>query len=107
MAPQRCERSYFDVLPNELLNVIKGNIHKKDLRMHVCFYKSSSRALYGRDDFRKKLCWLNGLGLMPGEIYYCVSWRLIAFECIEEDGFCDHPKCGGRRLEQNGACMDQ
>ncbi|GBE87400.1 hypothetical protein BKA93DRAFT_753989 [Sparassis latifolia] len=111
MTRRRREKDFLDVFPNELLLMIKARIAETDLRTHVCFYNSSTRiaGMYGnvweQEEYWKKLCWLNGLGLLPGESCKSVSWKQIAFECVEDDGFCDLPDCGGNALVKNVALM--
>ncbi|CAL1708171.1 unnamed protein product [Somion occarium] len=78
-----------------------------DLRTHICFYKASSRfaALYGDEDqeeaFWESSCILSGLGYIEDEDLNATPWKEVAFDCIEKDGFCAHPQCGGARLEWN------
>ncbi|GBE81606.1 hypothetical protein SCP_0313350 [Sparassis crispa] len=95
--------------------MVKEEIPRYDLRTHVCFCRSHQRvgALYGSDDeqeqFAHRACWLAGLGLLPGENPEEVSWRKIAFECVERDGFwSDQPElpvCGGDLLMVNAQNM--
>ncbi|KAH9944675.1 hypothetical protein B0H21DRAFT_446866 [Amylocystis lapponica] len=98
-------------IPIELRCMIKEFIPVSDLRTHVCFYKSYKNiaALYDDDDkhelFWKRACWFAGLGLVREEDPQHVSWKGIAFECIERCGFCKHPHCGGVLLERNAAMM--
>ncbi|KAH9944699.1 hypothetical protein B0H21DRAFT_449018 [Amylocystis lapponica] len=98
-------------IPNELLFEIKKEIPITDLRTHVCFHKTHERiaAQYGSDDvqdkFWERACWLSGLGLMRQETLLRVSWKDIAYQCIEKCGFCKHPKCGMALLERNVAGM--
>ncbi|GBE81604.1 hypothetical protein SCP_0313330 [Sparassis crispa] len=95
--------------------MVKEEIPCYDLRTHVCFCRSHQHAgaLYGSDDeqeqFWHRACWLSGLGLLPGENPEEVSWRKIAFECVERDGFwSDQPElpvCGGDLLMVNAQNM--
>ncbi len=101
-------KSVFSVLPIELLAFIKSNIPQEDLRTNVCFYKTCHRfaSQFGPEatqgTFWEGACLLSGLGCLPDESPRGVSWKSIAFETIEQDGFCEHPECGERRLESNG-----
>ena len=101
------------LLPIELRFMIKDAIAHDDLRTHVCFYLSHPDVaeLYGgsedQDEFWKRLCWNCGIGLLPGEdAQEEVSWRTIAVDCIQRDGFCMHEDCGEYVLEYNrkGSC---
>ncbi|CAL1708188.1 unnamed protein product [Somion occarium] len=103
--------SILNVFPTELLSLVKESIPQGDLRTHVCFYKAcpSFTALYG-DETRQAAFWegaciLAGLGCLPNEAPENVDWKHVAFECIEKDGFCDHPACGGALLDWNAAQM--
>ena len=96
------------LLPIELRFMIKDAIAHDDLRTHVCFYLSHPDVaeLYGgsedQDEFWKRLCWNCGIGLLPGEdAQEEVSWRTIAVDCIQRDGFCMHEDCGEYVLEYN------
>ncbi|KAI0075380.1 hypothetical protein K474DRAFT_1408365 [Panus rudis PR-1116 ss-1] len=107
-------------LPPEIRLMIKDSIPLTDLRTHVSFYKTSPQfsALYGADEGRQRAFWASaclavGIGGPPilgdhgrrmgdmcmGEMDW--DWRLIAFTCIEVDGWCTHPQCGVSRLEWN------
>lgn len=95
----------------ELLMLLKDTIPQWDLRSHVCFYKSFppiTSSLYGNEEQEEKFwessCVQCGLGLLYTETLApeAVRWKDIAFGCIERDGFCPHPECGGDRLEENG-----
>ena len=104
-------RSILTIFPTELLAIIKSNIPQCDLRTNVCFYKTCERFadLFGSETdqsaFWEGACLLSGIGLLGDtESPHSASWKEIAFECIETDGFCGHPECGGARLEENGTC---
>lgn len=43
-------------------------------------------------------CWSR----MSNENPKTVDWKRVALDCIEKDGFCEHPECGNTRLETNG-----
>ncbi|KAH8107848.1 hypothetical protein BXZ70DRAFT_903288 [Cristinia sonorae] len=95
--------SMLDILPVELLLLIKDHIPDVDLRTHVCFSQvcgSASKAVYSELEW-EKACVKFGLSLVEGEDEETVSWRDLVYEVIRRDGFCDHPLCGVRRLEQN------
>ena len=98
--------SFLD-LPAELGLMIKNAIPASDLRTHVCFYLSSPHCaiLYDSDpdpdDFWMRACWSCGIGALDVEFIMQRSWRDIAFECIQADGFCTHPQCGESLLEYN------
>ncbi|KAH9933084.1 hypothetical protein B0H21DRAFT_89107 [Amylocystis lapponica] len=115
MAPVHSKVTLID-LPNEILFQIKGHISASDLRTHVCFYKSYPRisALYAAEHdeeaFWEQACWLAGIGLKHSESPQKLSlsdytWKRIAFDCIERDGFCEHPECGDTLLAHNAICM--
>ncbi|KAH9933098.1 hypothetical protein B0H21DRAFT_894466 [Amylocystis lapponica] len=115
MAPVHSKVTLID-LPNEILFQIKGHISASDLRTHVCFYRSDPHisALYAAEPdeeaFWEQACWLAGIGLKHSESPQKLSlsdytWKKIAFDCIEWDGFCDHPQCGNTLLEYNARCM--
>jgi hypothetical protein len=95
-------------LPNEILLIIKTLIPPWDIRTHVCYFYTCQRiaGLYGnadkQEDFWASACHLAGIGMLPGEHKQTVSWTDIALVCIEDDGFCGHPRCGGALLEHNG-----
>ncbi|CAL1708167.1 unnamed protein product [Somion occarium] len=99
-------RSIFEVFPVELLAMIKAEIPISDLRTHVCLYKAALRFadLYEDDDeedeFWQASCILSGIGFIEDEDAW-TTWKSVAFECLDEDGFCKHPQCGGARLEAN------
>lgn len=101
-------KSIFSVLPVELLAIIKSNIPQEDLRTNVCFYNTCHcfASLFGSETAQKPFwegsCLLAGIGLFSDESPRTVSWKSIAFDIIEQDGFCDHPECGGTRLDSNG-----
>ena len=103
-------KSILDIFPTELLSIIKSHIPLEDLRTNVCFYRACHlfAALFGPEttqlSFWESSCLLSGLGCLPGETPHSISWKSIAFECIDMDGFCDHPECGGARLNANGEC---
>ncbi|KAI0785567.1 hypothetical protein C8Q75DRAFT_319588 [Abortiporus biennis] len=105
----------FDKLPVELITLIKGSIPKSDLRTHVCFYQTCQMIadLYRspgddtEDSFWESACILSGLGCLPHEYPSEVSWKTVAFDLIKNDGFCDHPHCGGTRLEDNASRMSE
>ena len=108
MAPRT---SILDLFPVELLTLIKEAIPQGDIQTHVCFYLSLppvTSSLYGDEEQEEKFwesaCVQAGLGLLPGETLnpQDISWKRIAFECIEFDGFCDHVECGSARLDANG-----
>ncbi|KAI0785584.1 hypothetical protein C8Q75DRAFT_893793 [Abortiporus biennis] len=106
-------KSSLDKLPNELLTMIKEEIPESDLRTHTCFYNASSHfaALYGNEKnverFFEKAYILSGLGISPDEDFTSISWVNLATRIIREDGFCDHPECGGNRLEKNAELMSR
>ena len=91
-------------LPPELLFLIKSYIPHSDLRTHVCFHSTcrTFASLYGDSSdqaaFWRRACALAGIGWLRSDS----SWRDIAFETIERDGFCAHPQCGGALLDWNG-----
>ncbi|TCD65602.1 hypothetical protein EIP91_002449 [Steccherinum ochraceum] len=90
-----------DVFPVELLFMIKDHIPEIDLRTHVCFSQvlgPASRTVY-TDAYWEIACVKFGLSLVADEEE--VPWREFAYEIIRRDGFCEHPQCGVRRLEQN------
>ncbi|KAH9910950.1 hypothetical protein B0H21DRAFT_887571 [Amylocystis lapponica] len=101
----------FSRFSNALLLEIRNTIPITDLRTHVCFHKSHKRiaAVYGsyavQDRFWERACWLSGLGLIRQETLLRVSWKDIAYDCIEKCGFCKHPQCGMALLERNVAEM--
>ncbi|KAI0075840.1 hypothetical protein K474DRAFT_1772951 [Panus rudis PR-1116 ss-1] len=90
-------------LPVELCLMIKEHIPDEDLRTHVCFHHTcrTFASLYGdeaqQNEFWRRACLLSGLTFAPGDS----SYKDIAFECIEQDGFCSHSHCGGNLLEWN------
>ncbi|KAL4252634.1 hypothetical protein ABKN59_005290 [Abortiporus biennis] len=104
-------RNFFGKLPNELLMMIKEEIPESDLRTHTCFYNACSHfaALYGNERnaerFFEKAYILSGLGLGPDEEPGHISWINLATRIIRQDGFCDHPECGGTRLDENAELM--
>lgn len=108
MCEAESRKSILEILPTELLAVIRSNIPQEDLRTNVCFYNTCPRfaSLFGsemaQNTFWEGACLLSGLGCLPGELPRRVSWKSIALDVIERDGFCDHPECGGNRLESNG-----
>ena len=118
MDPDPSSRNLFlDLLPVELLQMIKKNISAYDLRTHVCFYHTCCHvsSVYGtgaeEEAFWEQTCWLAGIGLKIGEDCDAQSpmwdtWKSIAFYCIRADGFCRFEQCGGHLLESNGACQD-
>ncbi|KAI0343510.1 hypothetical protein BDW22DRAFT_1177999 [Trametopsis cervina] len=103
-----------DTLPTELLEYIREDISDDDLRGHVVYYQSCpavASAIYHKDDtieeekLWKRLCRLSGLSLLPEEDPNTVSWKQIAFDTIDRDGFCSHPHCGGAQLRENARVM--
>lgn len=103
--------SILELFPVELLAMIKDFIPQYDLRTQVCFYEAFppiTSSLYGDEEqeerFWETACVQCGLGLLPEETLnpQDVKWKKIAFECIDNDGFCDHEECGGARLDING-----
>lgn len=101
----------FQVLPLELLRLIKDSISYGDLRTHVCFYLVcetlgvSVGSLYGRqreqERFWETCCIMSGLGFLPDDKLGEDRWKKVAFQIIQKGGFCDHPGCGGNQLDQN------
>ncbi|KAI0785583.1 hypothetical protein C8Q75DRAFT_320276 [Abortiporus biennis] len=112
MPSTTCRRSLYS-LPNELLSMIKAEIPESDLRTHTCFYNVSRHfaALYGSERnverFFEKAYILSGLGILPKENHKNISWVDLATQIIIEDGFCDHPECGGSRLDANAELMSR
>lgn len=95
--------SMLDIFPLELLFLIKDHIPEVDLRAHVCFSQVLGRAskeVYS-DMYWEKACVRFGLTTVGGEDAASTSWRDFTYDIIKRDGFCDHPQCGVRRLEQN------
>ncbi|KAL4252628.1 hypothetical protein ABKN59_005292 [Abortiporus biennis] len=106
-------RNILDSFPGELFLYIKEQIPDCDLRTHVCFYNASPyfAASYGNNENKERLFEkayiMSGLGILPHEDPKSISWVDLATRIILEDGFCDHPECGGSRLEQNVELMSR
>ena len=105
--------TFFD-LPPELWQLVKAYLEPWDLRTMICLHLADSRfsLLYDWDEntgeIWKLACWYNGIGLLPYEwerddYHDNISWFDIALECIQKDGFCEHPHCGEACLEYNRA----
>lgn len=86
MAISSLRTSILDILPLDLLLMVKDSIPKSDLRTHVCFHDSfplvRSR-LYGtkqrQQAFWQTACMLSGVGMIKEE--ECpddVDWREVA-----------------------------
>ncbi|KAI0070268.1 hypothetical protein K474DRAFT_877397 [Panus rudis PR-1116 ss-1] len=96
-------------LPLEIFCMVKENIPEMDFRTNVCFYRAHPwfARCYGNEEkqnaYFAKLCITHGIGVKHGEDPERNPdiWRTIAFECIEQDGWCEHPQCGVKRLKQN------
>ncbi|KAH8107833.1 hypothetical protein BXZ70DRAFT_1003264 [Cristinia sonorae] len=105
----RPRTSILDIFAVELVHMIKEAIPASDLRTHVCFYKAFPLVtpfIYGTQQrqaaFWESACLLSGLGLVEGETDPGeVDWKRVGFECVEKDGFCEHPGCGGALLDFN------
>ena len=102
-------QSLFDRLAVELLAAIRSYIPDDDLRTHVCFCRAypGMMAIYDslyEGQFWKKSCRLVGLSTLPEDRDDAgqVSWKEIAFDTIDRDGFCEHPQCGEHQLRLNG-----
>lgn len=99
----------FGGLPVELVAMIKSYIPPTDLRTHVCFYYTCrmSASMYGTSEeeeaFWKRCCALCGIGMTPQDVEMQYTWKQVAVECVEMDGFCSHPGCGSVLLDWNGA----
>ena len=99
-----------DTLPPELLFVIRSHIPLDDLRTLACFAmadpRTSSHDADAEDEFWMRSCRLAGLSCIHDDLNEDghPSWKKIAFETITQDGFCELPECGVRRLQANGTC---
>ncbi|THH30444.1 hypothetical protein EUX98_g3740 [Antrodiella citrinella] len=92
-----------DRFPVELFYMIKDHIPEVDLRTHVCFAQvlgCASKTVY-TDAYWERACVRFGLTISSDEDVANVSWRDFVYDIIRRDGFCAHPHCGVRRLEQN------
>ncbi|KAI0630902.1 hypothetical protein C8Q77DRAFT_1219699 [Trametes polyzona] len=103
-------------LPPEIWLLIKEAIPTDDMRTHVCFYQTSPQfaALYDTvadpDAFWQDVCALCAIGRLPDEHPSTRSWKDIAIECVEVDGFCEDSSsgpCGEALLERNREMMRQ
>ena len=101
-----------DILPAELWLLVKFFIEPLDLITHTSLSRISTpitEILYGnqykRAAFWEEVCLMNGLGILPGEYPGVVDWEVVAIHAAVHTEFCDHPECGARRLEQNGALL--
>lgn len=99
--------SMLDKFPVELLFLVKDHIPEIDLRTHVCFAQvlgCASKTVY-TDAYWERACVKFGLTISSDEDIANVSWRDFVYDIIRRDGFCTHPHCGVRRLEQNCAYL--
>lgn len=98
--------SLLDALPVELLFLVKDHMPEIDLRTHVCFSQvcgPAAETLYS-ETYWERASVRFGLSLACHEDVAHVSWRNFIYDVIKQDGFCEHPHCGVRRLEQNCEC---
>ncbi|KAI0831963.1 hypothetical protein BC628DRAFT_1350769 [Trametes gibbosa] len=103
-----------DNIPPEIWLLVKDAISPADMRTHVCFYQAAPHfaALYDSladpDAFWEDVCTMCAIGRFPDEHPSVRSWKAIAMECIDADGFCagssKHP-CGEVLLQRNRDMM--
>lgn len=95
--------SMLDIFPIELLFFIKDHIPEVELCTHVSYSQVlglASKTIY-TEGYWERACVRFGLGLTIGEDPADICWREFVYDIIRQDGFCNHPHCGVRRLEQN------
>jgi len=106
--------------------MIKSAIPIWDIRTHIHYFYIAAGILHQtredvdaepdsvEDKFWSRACFLVGTSITILEGYEgyeghegCAkpefrSWFLIARDCVENDGFCGYPDCGGSLLEYSG-----
>lgn len=95
--------SMLDILPIELLMLVRDFIPEIQLRTHVCFAQvcgPAAKTLY-TEDYWETMSVKFALGLFPEEDVSTICWKDFVYDIILKDGFCDHPNCGMQRLTQN------